>query len=406
MIRAESEDDLMRRAILFVILLVLAFSCCSPAHAEGTFWVCPQCGKPDNKENYCEKCACPSPAPEPEITPTPKPETTPTPVPEKKATQKSTPKSSGPLKITKVKYLGEGKVQINWTGKDYAVKAAAYFYENSKHNSGIENINLLNGDGWQDGAKLNSGWRTDALSGVIGYLAPGRRYWICLTNKSKESVWYDCSIPVGDKTKSGFSVTMDKVVFGAKNTTGKWETVRTPSIEIIEKACKNSSSYDKKASKLQIKYYLTIKKLKNPASWYTFILFLMPDGKPYVVKNAYKAFDSKTTGAQNYTIDINWNEIYKKYGKIPTGTYTFMIGLGKKGASDYVIGSCKFNIISEAALKPVVGKQGMSDEEKILAIKENILFGKEYDQNLDVNGDGQISVSDYVEVRRKQINGN
>ena len=50
----------MRRPILFVTLLVLAFSCFTDANAEGT-WDCPGCGRKNNTDNYCENCAHPAP---------------------------------------------------------------------------------------------------------------------------------------------------------------------------------------------------------------------------------------------------------------------------------------------------------------------------------------------------------
>ena len=55
----------MRRLILFVTLLVLAFSCFAAANAEGTSWDCPGCGRKGNTDNYCENCAHPSPTPAP-----------------------------------------------------------------------------------------------------------------------------------------------------------------------------------------------------------------------------------------------------------------------------------------------------------------------------------------------------
>ena len=253
-----------------------------------------------------------------------------------------TPKPKVALKISKVKYLGGGQVQIDWKGTDSAVKIYAYHYVNKKHNSGANKTNLLSNSGWNDGWSENDGWRVNSQTGVIGYLTPGQRYWIRLTNKSGESAWYDFKVPVKEKPKTNFYVLLKAHSFGYTDSNGKWKTAGTLTPKKVEKSCYSRPSYD--GNCLFLRYQLNISKLSNPESYYIFLSFILPNGDPFVVTNGYYTLRSDMKNGWLFWLCPDWDELYKRYGKIPTGTYTFICGLGQNGGDEFIIGTREFKI--------------------------------------------------------------
>ena len=217
------------------------------------------------------------------------------------------------------------------------MKAAAYRYVNAQCNDGVECENLLYSE-WHDSWSGQDGWRTDAQTGEIGPLAPGQRYWIKLTNRTGDTHWYDYTVPVHSAEEADFSMQLSKAAFCYGERIGSNITATS---EKIEKRCDSSPLYNEKSGYVYLKYYLTFKTFKDPTSYYMFITLILPNGDPYVVTSSFDTFCGRESRTWYFWYGPYWDDIYKKYGEIPAGEYTLVIGLGKHEdkTAEYIVGT-------------------------------------------------------------------
>ena len=328
----------------------------SSSDAKGT-WDCQECGKKGNTGNYCGECAHPAPWIDkastsplstteelPTFTPTSKPTNTPSPSPQPILTP--TPIPDIPLKILQVKYVGEGLIQIDWTGSDNGLIVSAYCYRNENKNDSINNINLIS---WQENvtyARMGSG----SGSGIFGWLVPGQRYWINLTNQSGVSDWYDYTIPnpIDDLSQTGISASLSGVSFGYTDSNGKWKNGGIPTRERIEKQCYSSPLYDDTDEYLYLRFDVNFRKIDEikKHDYYVYLSMILPNGDPYFGVSLGGLFGMANKGDWYFWQGLDWDELYRRYGEIPIGTYTVICGFGKEygDVGDYLIGTKSFEI--------------------------------------------------------------
>ena len=281
---------------------------------------------PDRAMNLAIKIAKATPTPtmiEPASTPTPTPKPTNTPTP--KPTQTPEP-TDAPISITKVSYLGGGKIEVAYDGSAPSEVSIQHYF-NAEYNKDIS-VSYYREDMM---AKTN--WSRKCVE--FSRLIPGQRYWIHLVDKHGHHVWYDYTIPDLDSLSyqislSGISVT--------KNNYKK--RVNQYSAKELAKACTQEEGY---FGDYGIAPQVKVSKLTE-TTYSDFVwAYIMPNGDITMSHESCWYFErngSYTLSNSEWTDGWLWYSIYESYGYIPTGTYKFLLCV-----DDHVVGTKEFKVV-------------------------------------------------------------
>ena len=364
--------------------------------------------------------ASPTVTPAPTVertTPTPTEETTATLVPEaNEADGVISDKALNPktLKILRVDVLELGKVEIVWEGGVSPINLEISHYFNDNHNDGISAC--FKKTDWNAAPKESSG--------IVGGIVPGQRYWIRLRDGSGKDAWYDYTAP--ETNGRDLVVNFTGLDYARKN--GEtWGLLTDVSTADIEKTCRSSASYDVNAEQVYMRASLRIRGLSGETALSFFCAMILPDNGDVIPCASGMKETIEKNGKHILYTSIPWNEIYEAYGKIPTGTYSLIIG-----AEHLVPGTRRFTLKStkpgrktpeqqtpsqdtdvpsndNSETKQTETSPDQSDEkatetgDRSNMIKESIMENKPYDPNLDVNNDGLVNSLDYVQERKDHL---
>ncbi len=363
----------------------------------------------------------PTATPAPTVTPTPTSVPTPTPAPTSTPSPTPTPTPTPspipqPLEISQVTYLGLGNLQIEWAGGAAPINIAISHYFNDNHNDGVSPYYII--DWWRDTQQNGKG--------TTAWVVPGQRYWIKLSDAQGAVCWYDYTVPK-EETKD-IKITLTGISYEKDSDKG-WQQVRGITTTRLEKECQDSPTYDENAEQTLMGAWLSIGRLTEPTQFSFFWALVLPNGDVVPGSSGFTEVIEKG-GQWIQCTGMPWNEIYKTYGCIPTGSYKYIFGM-----DDYIIGEKKFDldttvkprVTNKPAQAPAQAPQeeqtNVQDEEtpteqqdnnqietpveepndntsdKPTMIKEYILHGsneEDYNSDLDMDGDGDVDATDYI----------
>lgn len=381
---------IMKKHFSFGLLCLGIFSilCFALAFADGTkyIWNCSECGRTglSEKYDYCGSCGCPAPW--------------------KK------------FSINEVEYSGNGKVKISWDGGMSPVDVIVYHYFNGNQNNGITKCYMIHG--WYGDQQYSKG--------VIYGIVPGQQYWIKLIDSQGKEMWRYYSAP--ESTASDSTIKLIGLNH-VKRSNNRWITLPNVTSQNLETEFQNSYANNSEPEQIFMAAKLNIQGLSNPSQLSFFGALILPENGDVIPCEFGLEETIEKNGNLTQYIAIPWNEIYGAYGRIPTGTYTFIIG-----ENDRIIDARNFKLAGKNNNTQKTGGQaaGMPEEKKentttapnntsqsptnnsnsdltedtepkqndrSQEIKEYIMDDspdKQYDQNLDVNSDGQINTMDYI----------
>jgi len=327
------------------------------------------------------------------------------------------------LQILRVDELELGKVKIVWEGGVSPIDLEISHYFNDNRNNGIPACYKIKD--WDSVPKEGSG--------IVGGIVPGQRYWIRLGDGSGKEAWYDYTAP--ETNGSDLTVNFTGLNY-AREKGGSWGLLTEVSAADIEKTCRSSPAYDANAEQVYMGASLKIRGLSRETEFSFFCAMILPDNGDVIPCTSGTKETVEKNGKHIQYTSVPWNEIFEAYGKIPTGTYTFIIG-----ADQLAPGTRRFTLKStkpgrktpenqtpgqDIVVSPdddsetkrtdggtetqQTGPSSDQSEEKTTGtedrskeIKESIMENKPYDPNLDVNDDGRVNSLDYVQERKKYL---
>ncbi len=274
----------------------------SAAFSERNPWTCPDCGKTENKGNYCGKCGHPAPdmaSPTPRMTATP---AVSTPTPKKTAT----PAPKRVFELNSNIVSDKGHVTVTWTDsenrKPYTV---CYRYEDSSVSQPLYSI----------------GKNVTAQSYTLDCLIPGKTYTITIIDADNQRASRSYTLPKPDEFEDG-KLKASSIKVGIegryKGVSDKYSQAKRVSVLKASDIVSNRGTYD-----YGFRYNISYPQLAHSRQYLTQIAVYAPNGYMESELVQEHEYGSQYAGYHWYILGTQtFDAVYKNTGTIPAGKWT------------------------------------------------------------------------------------